>query len=772
MGRRAPGFVPLIVFGMCHLTPAVAQAAPPGERKLTLPETPHKYADPKLPPNFEERWVKALDMTPADNPTTDAGATLGRALFYDTRLSASNTVSCGTCHVQKYAFAEPFKVSVGHEGRKGDRNAMSLVNLRWARAGLFWDERVGTLEEAVGLPVRSRIEMAGRDGPALLKTLAADARYAPLFKAAFGTTEVTDERIRKALAQFIRSMVSCDSKYDRGAAKVSSVKDDFPNFSAEENRGKTLFLQNCNLCHHIGEGKHIAFFDMFRSLNNGLDPDANAPDGGRGDITLNPTEVGQFRASSLRNVAVTGPYMHDGRFDTLEQVIEFYSTGVKRHPNAGAVGRFGFDAKDKAALLAFLNTLTDETFLTDPKFSDPWSGEAKPILKPITPNVGANPEPKKLPPIAERLERGEGLQSGEVFAWLKALDKNGDGTLDMDEYEPVVAVLAKTRVGVLSTSRGPRGGGPGPKGERPGAKVEPPLGDFDGDGRVDDAEARVFGALKRLTELGDGGVLRRLVRTDRFLGGFELPVGQAEDARKALNAGRTDLTSRTRKLDLETLARLEKLAGADAVSRFQGLVIDQQVASVRRRTARETDPRPTVERQIAQFDKDGDGKFSQDELADLGAALDRLSGGFGQTPPEAIDMAQFTRRLIAYDPAGKGSVVVAKLPERLVDFAVRGDRDRDGVLSPAEIEAFVRTTAFGQLLSEGIYVGGGFANTLVQHTDLLGELKLSGEARTAAEMLFAEHDRKLKAMTAEAVADQFAKFRDAVGKKTPPPAKR
>lgn len=761
--------VPLVVVFVLAL-PSASSAAPP-ERKLALPETPYRYADPKLPPNFEQRWVKALDTTPTDNPTTDAGAALGRVLFYDTRLSASDTVSCGSCHVQKYAFAEPRAVSVGHEGRKGDRNAMSLVNLRWARAGLFWDERAATLEEAVGLPVRSKIEMAGRDGPALLKALAVDTRYEPLFKAAFGTTEVTDERVRKALAQFIRSMVSSDSKYDRGASKVASVKEDFPDFTAEENRGKAVFLQSCNLCHHIGEGKHVAFFDMFRALNNGTDPDANVPDGGRGDVTLNPTEVGQFRASSLRNIAVTAPYMHDGRFDTLEQVVEFYSTGVKRHPNAGAVGRFGFDARDRAALVAFLKTLTDETFLTDPKFSDPWSGGEKVIPK--LPAPARSTEPKKLPPIAERLDRGVGLESGEVFAWLKGLDKNGDGALDKDEIEPVIAVLVKTRVGVLSTGRAGRGGGgPAPKGERPTAKIEGALGDFDGDGTVNEAEARAFGALKRLTELGDGGDLRRLVRTDRFLGGFELTVEHAEAARKALNAGRADLTKRVHALDLETLGKLEKLAGAGALTRFQGLVIDQQVAAVRRRTAREDDPRPVVERQVAQFDADGDGKYFAEEVAELGKALDRLSGGFGQAAPEAIDMAQFTRRFVAYDPTGKGSVAVAKLPERLIDFAVRGDRNRDGTLAPEEIEAYIRTSAFGQLLSEGIYVGGGFADTLVRHTDLLGELKLPDETRKAAEVLFAEHERKHKALVAEAVADQFAKFREAVGKKAPPQAKR
>lgn len=358
-----------------------AASAPAEERQLLLPETPFRYTNFALPPHFEPRWVRALDNTPDNNPTTDAGAALGRVLFYDPRLSASGTVSCGSCHSQQHAFAEPRAVSVGHEGRQGDRNAMSLVNLRFSRAGFFWDERAETLEEAVGLPVRSRIEMAGPGGPAIEKALAADERYAPLFQDAFGSSQITEERVRRALAQFIRSLVSCDSKYDRGAAQVASVKEDFPNFTTAENRGKTLFLARCNLCHHIGEGQHVAFFDMFRSLGNGLDPDASARDGGRGDITLNPTEVGLFKASSLRNVAVTAPYMHDGSVATLEEVVDIYArggrgAGVTSPRKSVFITGFTLTGEERADLLAFLRALTDEELLTSTALTDPWSHEA------------------------------------------------------------------------------------------------------------------------------------------------------------------------------------------------------------------------------------------------------------------------------------------------------------------------------------------------------------------------------------------------------------
>lgn len=752
-------------------------AASPAERKLTLPDKAYRYTEPQLPANFEERWVKALDTTPSNNLTTDAGAALGRVLFYDTRMSASGTVSCGSCHRQEYAFAEPAAVSQGHEGRRGDRNAMSLINLRFSRAGFFWDERSETLEEAVGLPVRSRLEMAGPGGPAIVKVVASDRRYEPLFEAAFGSPQVTEERIRLALAQFIRAMVSCDSKYDRAASQAGNVKEDFAAFTAEENLGKTLFLQRCNLCHHIGEGQHVAFFDMFRSLNNGLDPDADASDGGRGDITLNPSEVGLFRASSLRNVAVTAPYMHDGRLATLEDVVEHYSSGTLRHPNAGAVGRFGFAALEKAALVAFLKTLTDDTFLEDARFSDPWTIAAGPKAgTDVAPAGVRSANTSTLQPATERIARGEGLRVGEASQWLKGLDANGDGLLNQAEMEPLIQVLVKTRVGVLSTERGGaapgrvRGGRGRPEGAT--SEASEAQGDFDADGTVTEAEASALSAFQRLTDLGDGGPLRRLVRTDRFLGGYDLSAAEAEAARQALNAGRSELAEQVHALDLAALSNFEKLAGAGAVARFQTLVIDRQSAAVRVRTAREDDPRPTVERQLAQFDRDENGTYSAAEVAELGAALDRLAGGFGQAPPALIDMTQFHRRFVSYDPAGQGSVAIAKLPERLVDFAVRGDHNRDAVLSPEEIEDYIRATAFGHLLEEGVYVGGGFANTLDRYAELVDELGLAGETRDQVKQVFENHTAQVESLKRESIAAQFAKFRAAVGDRVPPLARR
>jgi cytochrome c peroxidase len=343
---------------------------PSTARALQLPDEPYRYADLDLPAHFKTELVRRFDNTPDDNPVTDHGATLGRALFYDTRLSANNTVSCGSCHVQKHAFVDPNRFSKGFEGKLTDRHAMSLVNLRYVPRGrFFWDERARSLEEAVLLPIQNKVEM-GQDLARVVEVLGKDEKCSGLFGKAFGDRKVTPERIGKALAQFVRSMVSCRSKYDLGLAKVASARDDFPNFTVQENRGKALFLSNCAICHLPDPDVN---FLMIAATNNGLDGDHKNADGGVGDITLNPRDIGRFKSPSLRNVERTAPYMHDGRFDTLEKVIDHYSTGVKPHPNLDPrMRRLKFTASEKAALIAFLRTLTDHTFLTDPKLSDPW----------------------------------------------------------------------------------------------------------------------------------------------------------------------------------------------------------------------------------------------------------------------------------------------------------------------------------------------------------------------------------------------------------------
>jgi cytochrome c peroxidase len=360
--------------------PSRAEGPEPGKpsaaRTLRLPEDPYRYAELDLPAHFETEVARRFDNTPDSNPATDHGATLGRALFYDTRLSANGKVSCGSCHVQKNGFADPNRFSKGFDGKMTDRHATTLANLRYSPRGrFFWDERAGSLEEAVLLPIRNQVEM-GQDLAKVVEALGKDEQYPGLFKKAFGDEKVTREGIGKALAQFLRSMVSCRSKYDEGLAKAKSVRDDFPNFTAQENRGKALFLSNCAVCHLPGQDAH---FSMVFPANNGVDSDYKNADGGVGDITLNPRDLGRFKSPSLRNVERTAPYGHDGRFDTLEKVIDHYSTGVNSHPNLdprmrqlNAARHLNFTDSEKAALVAFLKALTDDRFLTDPKFSDPF----------------------------------------------------------------------------------------------------------------------------------------------------------------------------------------------------------------------------------------------------------------------------------------------------------------------------------------------------------------------------------------------------------------
>lgn len=194
-------------------------------RTLTLPETPYRYTDIELPAHFRTPAARSFDNTPVNNPVTDAGAILGRVLFYDTRLSANNTIACASCHLQKNAFVDPNRFSKGFEGKHTDRHAPSVVNLRfYPRGRFFWDERAPTLEEQVLMPIQSEIEL-GQELPKLVDILGKDAKYRELFGQAFGDSDVTQGRIARALAQFLRSMVSCHSKYDEGIVKAGSVRE-------------------------------------------------------------------------------------------------------------------------------------------------------------------------------------------------------------------------------------------------------------------------------------------------------------------------------------------------------------------------------------------------------------------------------------------------------------------------------------------------------------------------------------------------------------------
>ena len=211
---------PLLVLVFVSIAAVLTPSRPAARNILNLPATPYRYANVTLPAHFTQPG-RSDDNTPPDNPLSDHGATLGRVLFYDTRLSANNTTSCASCHVQAHAFSDPKPFSKGFHGASTDRRAMPLVNLRYYQpARFFWDERAGNLEEMVLLPIQSRIEM-GQDIKRVVDTLARDTMYPVLFARAFGDRQITDQKIGKALAQFVRAIVSYESRYDEGRARVT-----------------------------------------------------------------------------------------------------------------------------------------------------------------------------------------------------------------------------------------------------------------------------------------------------------------------------------------------------------------------------------------------------------------------------------------------------------------------------------------------------------------------------------------------------------------------
>ncbi|RNC86091.1 MAG: cytochrome-c peroxidase [Balneola sp.] len=345
------------------------------DQYLNLPDQAYNYADPDLPAFFNQNDNEEQDNTPNNNPVTDWGATLGRVLFYDVNLSANNTISCASCHVQEDGFSDPNQFSEGFEGGLTGRNSMGLSSAAFYENGnFFWDERAGTLEEQVLLPIQDAIEM-GLTLEEMVVKVSAQEYYPILFTRTFGDDEITSNRISLALSQFVRSMVSYQSKYDVGRAQVNDSEDDFPNFTDLENLGKRVFFSNNTDCSNCHTSDH---FVGDEARNNGLD--AVLTDLGLGEITGRNQDNGKFKTNSLKNIELTAPYMHDGRFATLEEVVEHYDSGIQNSPNLdnrlsnrnGTPVRMNLSNQEKAALVAFMKTLTDTELITDEKFSNPF----------------------------------------------------------------------------------------------------------------------------------------------------------------------------------------------------------------------------------------------------------------------------------------------------------------------------------------------------------------------------------------------------------------
>lgn len=296
------------------------------------------------------------------NPITKNGVELGRKLFYEGRLSRNNTISCGFCHIQENAFTHHgHTVSHGVDDRIGIRNAPAIQNMAFLKR-YMWDGVIHNLNEQPIIPITDANEMDS-SMPEVISKLSADSKYKKLFKSVYGDESITGEMVLKALSQFMATMISADSKYDR-------FRQGKENLTSEEIQGMNLFQQKCASC-HSGE---LFTDESFR--NTGMYYNTQFKDAGRYRVTLDQNDWMKFRVPSLRNIEYTAPYMHDGRFYTLNAVLNFYSDNVEDNPNLdpqlkqnGHIG-IAMNDQEKIFIIAFLKTLSDKNFISNPKFAE------------------------------------------------------------------------------------------------------------------------------------------------------------------------------------------------------------------------------------------------------------------------------------------------------------------------------------------------------------------------------------------------------------------
>ena len=292
-----------------------------------------------------------------NNPLTKAGFELGRFLFYDPILSADSSLSCSSCHAQAHGFADHnIPLSKGVHGKFGTRNAPALMNLAWSPT-FMWDGGVNHLEVQPLVPITSEHEM-GETFSNLMKKLNRSAFYRKQFKKAFGVDTITDQKFLHALAQFTSMLISANAKYDQ-------VKLGKATFTSNEQHGYELFKQHCNSCHTE------PLFTNYSFRNSGLE--SNIVDIGVEKVTQAPADKGKFKVPTLRNVEFTYPYMHDGRFANLKEVVKFKATGIQISPTTDPllVNGFPLNNKDQADLIEFLKTLSDYSYIGSTKYAEP-----------------------------------------------------------------------------------------------------------------------------------------------------------------------------------------------------------------------------------------------------------------------------------------------------------------------------------------------------------------------------------------------------------------
>lgn len=317
------------------------------------------YVNLELPLGFPQMEI------PIDNPFTEEGIELGRHLFYDNNLSSDNTMSCGSCHKPSMGFADSNRFSIGVDNIRGTRQSMPIINIGWAKR-FFWDGRAMTLEQQIIEPVEDPIELheTWKNAVTKLNTI---PKYKPMFKKAFGTNVIDSLNAAKAIAQFMRTMISGNSRFDK--FRRNEIR-----LTTQEINGKASFESLTGAdCFHCHGG---VLFTDYSFQNNGLNP--THTDSGFGGVTMNPNDIGKFKVPTLRNLLFTAPYMHNGKFQNLDEVIDFYSTGIHSNsPNISpqiefaSQGGVDLNILEKAELKAFLLTLTDSSFITNPDFQDP-----------------------------------------------------------------------------------------------------------------------------------------------------------------------------------------------------------------------------------------------------------------------------------------------------------------------------------------------------------------------------------------------------------------
>lgn len=338
-----------------------------------IPYSPTPY-QLQLPPGFPSMNI------PPDNPLTHEGIDLGRHLFFDPILSVDSTIACASCHDPKKSFADGAAVSTGVNGLQGTRSAMALINVGFFDNGLFWDGRSPSLEDQALHPVENPVEMADT-WENVEKKLRRHPMYQEKFRKAFGirnSNEITRELAVKAIAQFERILISSNSRFDR---KFYQNDPDPFLFSDLETDGYFIFFDDLSNsptaghCAHCHDGGVLLSSNDY--FNNGIENVSSLddfPDKGRGAVTGKRSDNGKFRAPTLRNIELTAPYMHDGRFQTLEEVIEHYNSGGHfiDNVNAQSIQPLHLSEYDKKALIAFLKTLTDTSFINNPLFQNPF----------------------------------------------------------------------------------------------------------------------------------------------------------------------------------------------------------------------------------------------------------------------------------------------------------------------------------------------------------------------------------------------------------------